>query len=290
VSLQAKNQAGINTILARRKIMKHTGIVKIILISALLMTWALLPESDVIAQEQVKYSCSSQVYAAFAKEHIEAFTKASGIEVAVKTASSGSCLYNLGRGFCDIASTARKLYHRHETYGYREFPFCRDPIAVIARKECGVDNLTEEQLQDIFAGDIVNWKEVGGADLPIMIIVPGVDTAAHKNFRRQAMKRKDIDHDFMAYDSTMVIEAVKYFPCGAVSFISQGAAVHYKELKILKIDGRSSTDADYPYYQIFYFVTRGEPEGNVKKFIDFAYSAEGAKIIKQNGMVPISAD
>ena len=268
--------------------MKPIGIFKIVLISLLLGAWALVPASAVMAQEVVKYNCSNQVYAAFAKEHIEAFTNATGIKVNVKAASSGSCVYNLGRGFCDIASTARKLYRRHEVYGYREFPFCKDPIAVIARKECGVNSLTEEQLQDIFAGVITNWREVGGADLPVMIIVPGEDTAAHKNFRRQVMKRTDIEHDFMAYDSTMVIDAVKYFPCGAISFISQGAAVQHKELKILEIKGLSPTAEDYPYYQIFYFVTKKEPEGNLKKFIDFAYSEEGAKIIRKNGMVPIS--
>ena len=102
------------------------------------------------------------------------------------------------------------------------------------------------------------------------------------------MKRKDIAHDFMAYDSTMVIEAVKFFPCGSVSFISQGAAVHHKELTTLKIDGLSPTDKDYPYYQEFYYVTKGEPTGNVKKFIDFTFSDEGKKIIKKYGMVPIS--
>jgi len=268
--------------------MKRTFIFKIVLIFLLLGVWILVPASTVIAQEVLKYSCSNQVYAAFSKEHIEAFTKATGVKVDVKTASSGSCVYNLGRGFCDIASTARKLYHRHELYGYKEFPVCKDPIAVIARKECGVESLTEEQLQDIFAGVITNWREVGGADLPVMIIVPGKDTAAHKNFRRQVMKHQDIEHDFMAFDSTMVIEAVKHFPCGAVSFISQGAAVHHPELKTLKIDGLSPTAEDYPYYQIFYLITKKEPEGNLKKFVDFAYSEEGAKIIRNNGMVPIS--
>lgn len=268
--------------------MKRIGLFKIVFITLLLGAWILVPASTVLAQEVVKYSCSNQVYAAFSKEQVEAFTKSTGIEVDVKTASSGSCLYNLGRGFCDIASTARKLYRRHEVYGYKEFPFCKDPIAVIARKECGVDSLTAEQLQDIFAGVITNWKEVGGADLPVMIIVPGEDTAAHKNFRRQVMKRQDIAHDFMAYNSTMVIEAVKYFPCGAVSFISKGAAVQHKELKILEIDGLSPTAEDYPYYQIFYFITKKEPEENLKKFIDFAYSVEGAKIIRKNGMIPLS--
>ena len=267
--------------------MKFEIIIKIALVSLLLGAWVLVPASTVIVQEVVKYSCSNQVYAAFSKEHIEAFTKATGVKVAVKRASSGSCVYHLGRGFCDIASTARKLYRRHEVYGYKKFPFCKDPIAVIARKECGVESLTEGQLQDIFAGVITNWQEVGGADLSVMIIVPGKDTAGHKNFMRQVMKRKDIEHDFMAYDSTLVIEAVKYFPCGAVSFVSQGAAVHHKELTILRIDGLSPTAEDYPYYQIFYLITKNEPEGNLKKFIDFAYSEEGAKIIRKNGMVPI---
>ncbi len=190
--------------------------------------------------------------------------------------------------FCDIASTARKLRDRHEVFGYKEYPFCKDPIAVIARKECGVDSVTEEQLQDIFAGVITNWREVGGVNLPIMIVAPSDDTAAHKNFRRQVMKRKDIAHDFMAYDSTMVIEAVKHFPCGTVSFISQGAAMHHKDIKTIKIDGLSPNDEDYPYFQVFYFITKKEPDGNLKKFIDFAYSEEGKKIIRTNGMVPIS--
>ena len=76
--------------------MKRIGIFKIVLISLLLGAWVLVPASTVMAQEVVKYSCSNQVYAAFAKEHIESFTKATGVEVEVKTASSGSCLYSLG--------------------------------------------------------------------------------------------------------------------------------------------------------------------------------------------------
>jgi len=267
--------------------MKLNGNLKNLLVSLMLGAWVLVSASTVTAQEVVQYSCSNQVYAAFSEEHIAAFTKTTGVKVNVKTASSSSCFINLGRGFSDIASTARKLYHRHEAYGYKEFPVCKDPIAVIARKECGVDSLTKEQLQDIFAGEINNWREVGGANLTVMVIVPGKNTAAHKNFRRHVMKLKDIKQDFMAYDSTMVIEAVKHFPCGAVSFISQGAAVHHKELKTIKIEGLSPTAEDYPYYQIFYLITKKEPEGNLKKFVDFAYSEEGAKIIRKNGMVPI---
>jgi len=268
--------------------MKLKSILKIALIFLLSGVWIAMPATKAAAQEVIRYSCSNQVYEAFEKEKIAAFTEATGIKVDVKTASSGSCAYRLTTGNCDIASSARKLYTRHEVYGFRELPFCKDPLAVIARVECGVDSLTEEQVQDIFAGDITNWKEVGGADLPIMIIVPDKDTAAHKNFRRQLMKLKEIEYDFMAYDSTMVIEAIKHFPCGAVSFISQGAAVHHKEIKTFKIDGLLPTDADYPYFQVFYYVTKGEPTGNLKKFVDYTFSEEGQQIIRKYGMIPIA--
>lgn len=268
--------------------MKFKVPTKTIPVFLLIALWSIGAVSAVNAQEVIKYSCSNQVFEAISKDHIEAFSRETGIDMEVKRASSSSCIYSLGRGFCDIAGTARKLYQRHEIYGYREYPFCKDPIAVIARKECGVDSLTEDQLQDIFAGEVANWSEVGGADLPVRIVVPAEDTAANKNFRRQVMKRKDIAHDFVAHDSTMVMEVLKHFPCGAVSFVSLGAAEHHGDLKTIKVNGISPVEAGYPYYQIFYLVTNKEPEGSLKKFIDFVYSEKGTKLIVENGMSPIS--
>jgi phosphate transport system substrate-binding protein len=268
--------------------MKVKGRLKIIFVALALGAWLWLTVSNVTAQEVLRYSCSNQVYAAFSMECIKSFTKATGIKVDVKAASSDSCIYSLGSGFSDIASTARKLHRGHMLYGYREFPFCKDPIAVITRKECGVDSLTESQIQDIFAGEIANWKELGGADLPVTVIVPDKNTAAHKNFRRHVMKTKEIEHDFMAYYSTMVLEAVRYFPCGSVSFISQGATVNYPEIKTIRVSGLLPTDKNYPYHQIFYYVTKGDPTGDVKKFIDYTYSEEGAKIIRAHGMIPLA--
>lgn len=249
---------------------------------------AMITASPVTAQEELKYACSNQAYHAFEKEKIEAFTQKTGINVQVYTASSPSCVYRLMHGYSDIASTARALYRRHADYGFAQIPICKDPLAVIAKKGCEVDNLSEQQLQDIFSGEITNWKELGGRDLPITVIVPDKDTAANKNFRRQIMKHKEIQYHFETYDSTMVLEAVKYFPCGTISFISQGTTTKYKEIKTLKINGLLPMDKDYAYYQIFYYITKGESSGMVKKFIDFTFSEEGRQIIRKNGMLPLS--
>jgi phosphate transport system substrate-binding protein len=118
--------------------------------------------------------------------------------------------------------------------------------------------------------------------------VPGEKTAANKNFRRQVMKHKDIESDFVANNSVTVIEAVKYFPCETVSFISQGAALNEEAITTIKINGLSPQDKDYPYYQIFYYVTKGEPAGSVKQFVDFTFSEKGAALIKAHGMLPIT--
>lgn len=240
-----------------------------------------------IAEELFNYHCSNQVYRSIEKYKVEAFTQATGISVKVKTASSDSCILAMMRGFSDLASSARALDSRHKDYGYTQVPFCKDHLAIFVNASCAVENLTEQQLEDIFSGDISNWQEVGGPDLPITIVVPEKDTAANKNFRRLIMKHKDLRSDFIAYNSTAVIEAIKYFPCGAVSFISYGAIADEKAVKALKIDNVSPAEKEYPYYQIFYYVTKGEPAGAVKKFIDFTFSEAGRELITKHGMIPI---
>lgn len=267
--------------------MKPRQIIKRVIIVAGAMIWGLAPGSQAMADNVLKYSCSNQIYSAFSMENIRAFSEETGIKVRVRRASSGSSVYALMNGHSDIASTARALYPRHRDYGYVQIPFCRDPLAIITNTKCGIDNLSADQLQDIFSGDVKNWKDVGGSDLPIQVIVPGKETAANKNFRRHFMKHKDIKHDFMAYDSTMVVEAIKYFPCGAVSFISHGAVVNENSIKTIKIDGLTPQDKGYPYLQIFYYVVKGEPRNQAKQFIDFTFSEKGKEIIKAHGMLPI---
>jgi phosphate transport system substrate-binding protein len=268
--------------------MKRTFIFALTLIAACFFCGHMIAGSLVHAKEILRYTGSNQVYHAYDKEVIAEFTKATGIEIDVNTASSGAAVYRLMNGYTDIASTARELYRRHEDYGFSQIAFCKDPLAVITKSDCGVENLTESQLQDIFSGEISNWKEVGGADVPVLVIVPGTETAANKNFRRQVMKHTEIDYDFMTYDSTMAIEAVKYFPCGAISFIAQGDVEHEAGIVTVKINGMSPHDPAYPYFQIFYYVTKGKPDGAVKAFIDFSLSEKGKSILRKNGMIPFS--
>ena len=188
----------------------------------------------------------------------------------------------------DIASSTRPLYQRYKDYGLIEIPLCKDPLAIITNKSSVVDNLTAEQLQKIFSGEITNWKKVGGPDLKIILVAPGEETGANKNFRRQVMKLKELKYDYLTYTSTRVLEAIEELPVGAISFISRGAQINRPKIKVLSIDGKKPNAEGYPYYQIFYLVSKGQPTGSLKAFVDFIKSEKSQAIILERGMVPIN--
>lgn len=259
---------------------------KYLFLATALFFWLVLFDSSLYAQEKLRYSCSAQVYEAFEKERLGVFTKATGIPVDLFIASSSSSVNRLMYGYSDVASTARGLFYPLRESGYLETPFCRDPLAVIVNRSSPLNGIMEEQLVRIFSGDVNNWKSVGGLDEPIVVVIPAKNTAAFENFERMAMKKKDIRYDLMAYQSTLVIDVVRRFP-SAISFIASGAIATAEGVKVLKVNGLSPKERGYPFYQEFYFVTKGKPEGAAKTFIDFALSEKGRAIIDKRGMIPV---
>jgi len=254
----------------------------------LITVFVVMPSGSPLAKEVLKYSCSAQVYEAFENERLDAFAKKTGIEVEITIFSSYKAFFRLKKGNSDIASMARRLYRRHREFGFTETPFCKDPLAVIVNAQCPITDLTDAQLRDIFGGAITNWKEVGDPDRPIIVILPSEKTAAYRNFSLKVMFSREMVFDIKTRSSTKVIEATGRFPW-SISFIAQGAARYrQKDVRICKVNGLAPENADYPYYQIFSFVTKGRPAGAAKKFIDFALSEEGKKIMTNRGMIPFT--
>ena len=268
--------------------MKRTALIVLIICAMVLSVSLIAPGGSIRAEEVIKYSCSAQIYDALEKVRIEAFTKKTGIKIDVYVCSSATAVNLLMRDMSDVAATARRLYPRHEEYGYWESPFSQDPLAIIVNEENPLTEITEEGLKEIFSGGIANWKELGGPDKPIVVIVPGKNTAAYKNFSRKPMRRQLIAYDLMGYKSTTVVEVVRRFPW-SVSFIAQGAA-RREGIKALKVDGIGPMDRDYPYCQVFSFVTKGKPSGSVKAFIDHLTVKEGKEMMKKRGIMPFSGE
>ena len=242
--------------------------------------------SQTWADEVLRVSSSAQVYDAYMKEAIPAFEEQSGIKVDVFISSSASSLGRLMNGMCDLATTVEDFQFRPGEYGYLEIPFCKDPLVVITHPAVPVENVTEEQVRGIFSGQIKNWKELGGADERIVLVVPGDSTAAYKNFVRQAMGSEEIVYDFMSYLSTVAVKAIQRVPY-SISFIGQGVIAGQSGVKTLRINDRAPGDAGYPYHQVFSFAVKGNPTGLAKKFLDFTFSDKGQGMIRKKNMTPL---
>jgi ABC-type phosphate transport system substrate-binding protein len=243
-----------------------------------------LPLGD--SQLPLRYSCSAEIFEAFETERVPAFTEVTGINVELHISSSNAAVTRLTHYFSDIASTTRRLSDFQREEGYVATMFCKEPMAVVVNGQCPVGDISKKQLQDVFARNISNWKEIGGPDEPILLILPDRDTAAYLNFERQVMTQGQIVYDLMTRLSSQVIDAVKRFPW-SISFITECGVTNEAGVKKLKIDGLSTEDKDYPYYQEFLFVTKGTPLGHAKAFLDFAFSTKGIEIVKKKGMTPV---
>lgn len=266
--------------------MKKNSVLGVLIISALLIAAGGLLHQPAIAKETLRYSSSAQVREAFGMEGLKTFMEENDVELDLFVGSSSTAVRRLMNGVADIASSAERLHHGHQEYGYVEIPFCKAPLVVISNAKNAVRSISTDQVRAIFNGTITNWKEVGGPDETIVVVVPEMNTAAYKNFGQLALKRFDVKYDYMAYRSTDVVQLIQQIPW-AISFISQGADTMNTAIRTLKIDGKSPGDVDYPYHQIFSFITKGSPEGAAKKLVDFAFSEKGRAIMQKNGLQPL---
>lgn len=236
--------------------------------------------------QSIKFSCSAQFYDILQPGILDTFSKTTNIELKLIVLSSEAALYRLYNKASDVAGTAERIHFADADYGYVETPICKAPIVVITHPSTPVEDVSADQLHDIFCGNITNWKALGGTDHEIVVVVPGKGTAAYRNFSQLALKRFDIGYNIMTYRSTMVVQVVQHVP-GSISFITKGSEARDANIKILRVDGIAHTDKAYPYLQSFSLVTRGHPANDIKTFVDYMASERTAEELRDNGIAPI---
>jgi phosphate transport system substrate-binding protein len=245
----------------------------------------LLQGSTIEGKETLRYASSAQVMAALGEGVLKQFEEDSGVKVDLFVGSSDVAVHRMMHGVADIASSAERIAYSSTDSGYTEILFAKAPIIVITNVSTPVKDLTIRQLKEIFNGSVNNWKEVGGPDKEIIVVIPDRNTAAFKNFTMLALKRYEVKFDYLAHQSTDVVNLVKHMPW-SISFITKGEHTSGEPVKTIAIDGRKPEDKDYPFLQEFYFVTKGEPEGSAKKLIDFFFTEKAKSAFKKSGLMP----
>ncbi|MBB3109561.1 phosphate transport system substrate-binding protein [Paenibacillus phyllosphaerae] len=170
------------------------------------------------------------------------------------------------------------------------------PFAAVVNKNVGVDNLTTKQLQDIFSGKVKNWKDVGGSDAAIVVVNRAFGSGTRVNFQIKALNGTDFmskgDNYKEVKSSGDMKTAVETTP-NAIGYIDLVYVT--SKMKALKINDVAPTEANvingkYKVWGYGYYMTKGQPTGAVKAFIQYVQSKEFQNgSLKKLKFIPISA-
>lgn len=233
--------------------------------------------------------------------------KNSGEFIAVTGGGSGTGLSSLISGTCDIVISSRNIKEKEISLAKQkgivpyEIKVARDGLAVVVNHSNAVGRLTIQQLADIFDGKITNWKEVGGKDAKIVLLSREVNSGTHVYFKEHILRKGDPNGKEEFAPSALMLSssqaiadevagnpaAIGYYGMGYISTKQKPVSVakdEKSEYVAPTID--NVVKGKYPISRPLIFYTKGEPQGLVKKFVDFALSEEGQEIVLATDFVP----
>jgi phosphate transport system substrate-binding protein len=166
-----------------------------------------------------------------------------------------------------------------------------DGIGVVVNQGNPLPLLTKRQVEQIFAGDITDWSQVGGTAGPISVYTRNTSSGTYSDFKELAMKKRDYasSSQKMAGNEQIAAEVAKN--ANGIGYVGL-AYLSDPGIKTVSIEGALPTEASvlakkYPYARPTFYYTNGEPQGEAAKFLDFTLSDEGQKIVRKVGFVPV---
>lgn len=205
-----------------------------------------------------------------------------------KSIGSGGGIKAVGRDEYLLGRVAREIKEKEKPYGLTYIPYAKIPIVFFVHKSINVQNLSTQQILDIYSGKITNWKSVGGNDAKIRVVTReegdsslGVLLNLFPGFKDLTVTSKAK----MTFSDPETEATVLKTP-GAIAYGSYPNA-KVIEVNVLKINEKSASDPDYPYVGTLGFVYKEKNyTGPVKKFVEFATFEAAHETIKEAGGIP----
>jgi len=245
------------------------------------------------SQESINIVGSTSVQPVAEKLATEYMKKNPDVKITVQGGGSSVGIKSVQDGTADIGTSSKELKD-NESSGLTQYEIGKDGIAVVVNSQNSVSGLTLEQVKGIFAGNITNWKEVGGADAQINVVVREDGSGTRDAFQEIVLGKLDngtkvsFKKDAIVQSSTEAVQQTVVQDPNAIGFISFAAVKDAKALQIDNVAPSESTimDGTYKIQRPFLFLVKGDASGAVKAFIDWVNGAEGQAIIKSEKLVP----
>jgi len=229
------------------------------------------------------------------------------VHISVTGGGSGTGIAAMINGTVDIANASRKMKPEEvaaaEANGIFpvEFVVARDAIAIVVNPSNPVDRLTLQQISDIYTGKISNWRQVGGANRPIVLLSRESNSGTYVYFLENVIRLGRKDSDLLFSPDTLLMPSsegisaeVRQNP-NAIGYDGLGYVTPDQKVLAVARDANrpfvlpsvaTVNDGSYPVARPLYMYTAGEPTPVMKAYLDWVLS-EGQGVVAELGFVPL---
>jgi len=186
-----------------------------------------------------------------------------------------------------------------------EFVVAIDALAVIVHPNNPVDELTIDELSDIYTGRITNWQELGGNDAPIVLLSRETNSGTHVYFLEEVVRKGDGDNKDIFAPQTLLMPSsvgisseIRRNP-NAIGYDGLGYVTeHEKVIAVARNDDspyvlptvETASDGSYPLARDLFMYSAGEPIEEIADYLDWIKGPEGQAIVAVLGFVPLPQD
>ncbi len=231
------------------------------------------------------------------------------VSIAVTGGGSGTGIASLINGTVDIANASRQMkekeYEAARANGIDpvEFTVAIDALAIVVNLENPVNELSIDQLADIYTARITNWKEVGGNDAPIVLLSRETNSGTHVYFLEEVVRKGKSDNKDIFAPQTLLMPSsvgitseVRRNP-NAIGYDGLGYVdtAHEKTIAVARDVNSpfvlptvaSGADGSYPISRGLYMYTAGQPTDIIETYLAWIMGPEGQRIVANLGFVPL---
>lgn len=211
----------------------------------------------------------------------DAFEKESGIKLSILFGSASLAFKQFYRGVSEVGvvgtSYAEVLdlmkkegFEIQNPEALRHVVIGKGMVRTVVNKSNPVAKLSKEQLKGIFTGRITNWKEVGGADSPIIVVLSNVNPATIGTFRKIILDNEPYLKNVLELGHMDELRGAVEVNAEAISFGTSAIV--------------SPTVRQVETPEVFRpvtLITKGEPVPKIQKFIDFILKGNGRSLVRE---------
>jgi phosphate transport system substrate-binding protein len=260
------------------------------------------PAAEVEALSGTLTLAGSTTVQPLAEKAGEAFMDANpDVTIEVQGGGSSVGVTAAADGTANIGNISREVKEEELTANpdFQVFTVAKDGIAIVVNPDVALQNLTKDQVRDIFSGKVTNFKEVGGPDAPITVVSREEGSGTRSAFQELVMQYKDASGN--KAEDEIVASAILQNSNGAlrttvaetpnsIAFLSFGYLDD--SVATVNIEGVEATvenvlNSTYPISRPLNMITNGDPIPLAKAFIDFLLSDEGQAIAVEEGFITI---